>query len=96
MAEVVLRAEAITDIIGIQASGIEQFGPETAARYLAGLELAISRLGAHPLSGPLYPGIRPPIRYLAYRRHHIFYDTDGETVWIVRILHHAQEAGRLL
>jgi plasmid stabilization system protein ParE len=54
------------------------------------------RLATFPESGAIYPGIRPQIRYLAYRRHHIFYDYDGETVWVVRILHHALDAGRLI
>ena len=78
------------------STGLEQFGSEAAGRYHRGLQDAVMRLATFPQIGPVHPGIRPTIRYLAYRRHHIFYDFDGTTVWIVRILHHAQDAGRLV
>lgn len=96
MAKVVIRAEAVADIAGIHTTGQEEFGRSAANSYLDGLEQALVRLETYPLIGPLYPGLRPPIRYLSYRRHHIFYDTDGTTVWIVRVLHHAQDAASLL
>lgn len=96
MAEIVVRPEASADIADIFAVSVARFGPDTARDYHAGLETAVSRLADFPQAGAVYPGIRPPIRYLGYRRHHIFYDFDGSTVWIVRILHHAQDAGRLI
>jgi toxin ParE1/3/4 len=94
MAEVIVRAEAEEDLLDIYAHGVEEFGVEAARKYMAGIDQALIRLGNHPLIGPSYPGLRSPIRYLNYRRHHIFYDYDGVTVWVVRILHHAIEAGR--
>jgi toxin ParE1/3/4 len=89
MAEIVVRPAASADIAGLYAFGVQQFGMDTADDYHAGLEAAIARLAEFPESGPLYPGLRPPIRFLTYRRHHIFYDYDGANVWIVRVLHHA-------
>jgi plasmid stabilization system protein ParE len=96
MADVVVRPEASADIAGIYAQGANEFEIEVADRYHVGLQATIERLAAFPQSGPVYPGIRPAVRYLSYRRHHIFYDFDGTTVWVIRILHHAQDAGRLL
>lgn len=96
MAEVAFRPAASEDLAGIYALGAGQYGIETADRYHDGLLAAISRLAMFPQSGPVYPGLRTPIRYLAFRRHHIFYDFDGTTVWIVRILHHAMDASRLV
>ncbi len=96
MATVVIRTEAVADIAGVYATGVEEFGGPVAISYLDGLEQALGRLAAYPLIGPVYPGLKPPIRYLSYRRHHIFYDTDGTTVWVVRVLHHAQDAASLL
>jgi toxin ParE1/3/4 len=96
MAEIIVRSEATADIAGVYAHSIEQFGLPIADRYHDGLQEAVERLARFPQSGPVYPGIRPAIRYLAYRSHYIFYDFDGTTVWVVRILHHAQDAGRLL
>lgn len=96
MVDVIVRPEATADIAAIYAQGVAQFGMATADRYHAGLQAAVERLASFPQSGPVYPGIRPAVRYLPYRSHHIFYDFDGTTAWIVRILHHAQDAGRLL
>lgn len=96
MAEVIIRAEARADMLDIYTRGLEQFGQAVARRYMAGIDQALARLADHPLIGPAYPGLRQPVRYLAYRRHHIYYDFDGQTVWVVRILHHALDAGRRL
>lgn len=96
MAKIVTRAEARSDLAAIYAYSVEQHGVDAARDYLFGIEKALARLEEFPELGPQYPGIRPPIRFLAYRQHHIFYDYDGQTVCIVRILHHAIDAGRLL
>lgn len=91
MAEIVIRPEAVDDITYIHLHGAAEFGLPVADQYHDGLEAAIMRLADFPESGPVYPGLRPPIRFLTFRSHHIFYDYDGQTVWIVRILHHAQD-----
>lgn len=96
MAELVIRAEARVDMLDIYARGVEEFGTATAKKYMQGMDSALSRLSEFPLIGPIYPGLRIPVRYLAFRSHHIFYDFDGSTVWIVRILHHALDAGRFV
>ncbi len=96
MAEVVFRRDASADLAAVYAVSIDQFGSATADHYHDGLQAAVARLATFPQLGPFYPGIRPPARYLAYRRHHVFYDYDGATVWILRILHHAQDALQLL
>ena len=96
MARIIFRPQATADLADIYAYGMTQFGAETASHYHAGLQATVERLASFPQSGPIYPGLRPPVRYLAYRRHYIFYDYDGSTVWIVRVLHHAMDAIRLL
>lgn len=96
MARIVVRAEARSDLATIYAYSVELYGTGMARDYLSGMERALGRLEEFPELGPAYPGIRPPIRFLAHRQHHIFYDYNGQTVCIVRILHHALDAGRLL
>lgn len=80
----------------IDLYGIVNFGAAPAERYMSGFFDAFDRLARFPEIGPPYPGIRPAIRFLTYREHHIFYDYDGETVVVVRILHHAANAKRVL
>ena len=96
MAEVILRAEARADLLDIYAQSIEQFGTVVAGAYMDGIDQTIARLADHPEIGPVYPGLRPPVRFLTHRRHHIMYDYDGTTVWVARILHHAMDVhGRI-
>ena len=87
MADVVVRAEARADMVAIYANGVAQFGEDAARSYMRGIDQALSRLVGHPLIGPAYPGLRSSIRYLACRRHHIFYDFDGTTVWVLSLIH---------
>ncbi len=96
MAELAFRREASADLLNIHLQGAVQFGKQGADAYQNGLRTAVLRLADFPLLGPVYPGLRSPIRFLTYRSHHIIYEYDGTTVWVVRILHHAMDAGRHL
>jgi toxin ParE1/3/4 len=87
MAEIRIQPEASADIADIYAFSVERFGLDVAQDYMAGLGLAFRRLVEYPESGSVFEGIKPAIRRLTYRRHRIFYDFDGTTVMIVRILH---------
>ena len=96
MADVIIRPEASADIANIYAYSIEKFGVDVAREYHAGLQSAIMRLNSLPEIGAIYPGLRPSVRFLTYRRHHILYDYDGATVWIARIVHHARDVRQLM
>jgi toxin ParE1/3/4 len=96
MAEVITRPAAQLDMEEIDLYGIVNFGAAAADRYMSGFFDAFDRLARFPEIGPIYPGIRPVTRFLTYREHHIFYDFDGETVVVVRILHHAADVRRLI
>ena len=96
MAEVIIRPEASADIANIYAYSTQKFGVDVAREYHAGLQSAIMRLSSYPEIGTIYPGLRPPVRFLTYRRHLILYDYDGATVWVVRIVHHARDVRNLM
>lgn len=96
MAEVRLRAAAEADLADILDHGIEQFGKDVAHAYLRSFERAFDLLRRHPQAGTLHGDVLPPVRSLSHRSHRIFYDIDGETVWIVRVLHHAMDERRWL
>ena len=96
MAEVITRLAAQVDMEEIDLFGIVEFGAAAAERYMSGFFDAFDRLARYPEIGPIYPGIRPAIRFLTYREHHLFYDYDGKTVTIARILHHSANAKRIL
>ena len=96
MAEIAFSPAASADVAGIYARSAAQLGEDTANSYHAGLQAAVEQLAEFPQSGPVFPGIRPPVRYLACKRHHIIYDYDGNTVSIIRIIHHARDVRHLM
>jgi toxin ParE1/3/4 len=96
MAELEYSVDAVADIDAITAFSVEQFGKAVADAYLAGLEAACNQLRLYPEMAATYPRLRPAMRCLIYRRHRIFYRLTGETVLIVRILHHAQDVKRAM
>ncbi len=96
MVRVITRLQAQNDLDDIDQFGIAQFGVEVSDRYMRGFFDAFDQLANFPEIGPIYPGIRPSIRFLTHRSHHIFYDFDGKIVTVVRILHHAMNASRAL
>jgi toxin ParE1/3/4 len=91
-----LRAAADADLADILDYSAERFGEAVATAYLRSFEQAFDLLERHPQAGPLRTEIEPAIRCLPHRSHRIFYDIDGKTIWIVRVLHHAMDADRRL
>ena len=96
MTELRLRAAADADLVEILDCSLETFGEAVATEYLRSFEGAFDLPRRHPQAGALRAEIDPPIRCLPHRRHRIFYDLEGDIVWIVRVLHHAMDPqGRL-
>jgi toxin ParE1/3/4 len=91
VADVRLRALADADLADILDYGISEFGETIGTDYVRSFEQAFALLGRHPFAGALNNDVVPPIHCLHHRRHRIFYDVEGETVWIVRVLHHAMD-----
>ena len=71
---------------------LNAFGRPTAVEYIMGLDEALARLGTFPEIGRIDRSIEPAVHVFPYRSHRIFYDFDGATVSVVRILHHAMNA----
>lgn len=92
MPDVFVRAQAATDTANIYRFSLENFGESVAVDYMAGLDEALTRLGAFPELGRLDRSIEPPIHIFSYRSHRVYYDFDGAAVSVVRILHHAMNA----
>ena len=96
MADVRLSAEAQADLIEIDEYGAEQFSPDIADIYSRGFNEVFSLLRRHPLAGAPKPELGRNLRCIAHRRHRIFYTVSNEVVLIVRIIHHARDAQRIL
>ncbi len=96
MTKVFPSLAARTDLLEIREYSIEQFGGDVADTYFLGFDEAFDLLASHPLIGSARPELGKGIRCLVHRRHRIFYSFDGETVLIVRIVHHAMDVRRAL
>jgi toxin ParE1/3/4 len=91
-----LRAAAEADLRAILNYSVEQFGEAVAETYLRSFDQAFDLLRRHPQAGAMRTDIEPPIRCLSHRSHRIFYDVDGDTIWVVRVLHRAMDVERWL
>lgn len=92
MAELDLSPAVRADLVEIRHFSLEQFGPDVADRYYRGFAEAFNLLANHPFAGSEKQGIGKGVRCLMYRKHRIFYVVEGNTVLIVRIIHHARNA----
>ena len=96
MAEISLRTAAEADLAEILDYGAARHGEAAAAEYLRSFERTFDLLRDHPHAGAAHPDIEPPVRCISHRSHRIFYDVDGATVWILRVLHHAMDVAPLM
>jgi len=96
VARVIPTQAARADLVYLREYSIEQFGPDVADDYILGFEAAFDRLAEFPLSGAARAELGQDIRCLVHRRHRIFYTVQGETVLIIRIVHHAMDAQQAL
>ena len=96
MTEIEFSNAAVEDLSEIDEFSILQFGAEMGEAYMRGFDKAFTLLQDHPLAGRAVPEYGNLTRCLVHRKHRIFHIVEGETVLIVRILHHAMDAQRAL
>lgn len=92
MASVIFSPVGKSDLAAIDDYSIEQFGEETAAAYVRGFNEVIDLLRRHPLAGADKSELGRGLRSITYRKHRIFYTFREDSVVIIRIIHHAQDA----
>ena len=87
---------AKADLADIDDYSADQFGQEVADAYARGFNETFDLLRLHPEAGAAKPELGKAIRCIVHRKHRIFYTVNHGTVLIVRIVHHARDAGRAL
>jgi len=90
MAEVRLSAAARADLVDVRRYSLAHFGGAAADRYFRGFKRVFILLADRPLIGAAQPEFGPAVRRFTQGSHRIFYRLDGETVRVMRILHHAR------
>ena len=88
------RAEG--DLDAIRDYSVDHFHPARAIAYPDAIEGAFRLILSYPEIGGTLPALEPATRSLACQRHRIYYEIEGETLRVIRILHQAMDAGRPL
>jgi toxin ParE1/3/4 len=91
-----LSKEAKADLDTILRYSIETFGVERAERYYLTLEECLERVASDPMLGRTIAGRSRTFFQYNCQRHGIFYVTDDDGVFIVRVLHLAMDFKRHL
>ena len=96
MTRLEIRAAARRDLEDIRDYSLSEFGLEVATAYLTGIRAAFARILDHPEIGQQSRAVNPPVRWIAHRRHRIFYRVADGRIEIVRILHRVRDARQAL
>ncbi len=70
--------------------------PANADRYVEGLHTFMRRIAELGITGLSRGGIRPGLRLMFYKAHAIYYRTQDATLFVVRVLHTAQDTSQLM
>lgn len=93
---IVLSRAAQRDLIEIIEYGEAEFGAAAADTYHVDIEERFDRLADHPLIGEARDRWGEGVRQLPCNRHRIVYRVQGDTVRIIRVLHHSRDVQKHL
>lgn len=86
-----LSPEANEDIYLMHEFGAVAFGTRQADLYVDNLVLKFAEMEQYPEAVRERLEVSPPIRLWRYGAHHICYRVEGNTVLVVRVLHHSMD-----
>jgi toxin ParE1/3/4 len=96
VAEVLISSAARSDLEAIDDYGIDRFGEEAADAFNAGVDRVFEQLAEFPRSAPERLDYGQNIRCWMHLGYRVLYQIQGETVVIVRVLHHSRDVGKPL
>lgn len=88
--------EARADLREIRAYLTKAAGPLVSARMAGRLQAAIASRRETPRAGAACPDYRPTCRFIYERPYLIYYEYDGETMSVLRILHQARDRDSIM
>lgn len=89
-----ITAPALGDIEEIAVYTVAEWGEKQAQTYLAQIDRAILALADNPSLGRERYGVPPAIKGRKAGAHVVFYRVDGDTLYVVRVLHESMDHGR--
>ena len=88
----IVSDEAYDDIIDISLFGIRTWGEQKAAQYVAELYENFGHITRFPQLGRVKEGIPGNVRALSHGQHVMYYDVQGDSIIILRVLHARMDA----
>ena len=89
-----LSAKARADLKAIYVYTEERFGRRQAVEYAKGIEAKLLLIGERPEIGVYRPDIDEWTRSFPHKSHVIFYEARERGIFVLRILHAAQDPAR--
>ena len=87
MTNYTLSNKAVKDLENIYDYTVKEFGRDQAARYLSGIGDCLSEISQQPMLSPSIEDIKRDYRRHVYGKHHIYFLTRKNDIFVVRILH---------
>jgi toxin ParE1/3/4 len=88
--------EAKGDLVDIRKYLKHHASAKVAARMVSRLKQAVARACEMPAAGVPKPDYQPNCRFVVERPYLIYYDFDGDTMTILRVLHSARDRNRIM
>ena len=96
MADYVLSNKADADLDGIYVYSFETFGEARADTYFLSLRDCLQTLADNPRMGRSADSFHTGLLHHRHGRHVIYYLTEDDGIFVVRVLHDAMDAPRQL
>jgi len=91
-----LSRQASADLEEIAEYTIERFGIEQARRYRDGLKTCFNQLANNPALGRRAEQLIRGLHRFEHQSHVVFYISEAENLFIVRVLHSSMDVPRHL
>ena len=87
MSRLLLTDRSLSDIAAIERYSIEQWGKKTAAKYLAQIEDALSRIKGNPNLLRQEEGFHQFLRFYTANKHVLVFDIQGNDLILLTVFH---------
>ncbi len=93
---ILLTERALRDIRDIEVYSIERWNADTAQRYIDQIEAALGRIAEAPELLREEPDFAESLRFHRVEKHVLVCDVQGQTIYVLTVLHTSMDIPRRL
>lgn len=82
-----LTQRALNDLRAIEQFSVQEWGRETADKYLENIAAALDRLQEHPEILRLEPDLAPGLSFYRVKKHFLVCDYQADLVIVLAVIH---------